>query len=120
MDAVAAPAVGSEATAGTDQLELSTANERAQEVRRYQPLVVLALAVATGIVWDRFGPQRVFPAIVDSSGGSLGFVIWWCACGACLAIWSLMRRQQRDGYAAWLLVAAAAFAGAAWHELNWF
>src|SRR5689334_5481962 len=120
MDAVAAPAVGSEATAGANQVELSDADQRAQEVRRYQPLVVLALAVATGIVWDRYGPQRIFRAAVDSNGGSLWFMIWWGACGACLALWSLMRRRQRDGYAAWLLVVAAAFAGGAWHELNWF
>jgi hypothetical protein len=28
--------------------------------------------------------------------------------------------RQRDGYAAWLLLVAAALAGAAWHQLNWF
>jgi competence protein ComEC len=34
--------------------------------------------------------------------------------------WILARRRRRDGRAAWVLLAAAALAGSAWHELNWF
>ena len=46
MDAVAAPAVGSEATAGANSLELLTSDVSAHNLRRYQPLVVVTLAVA--------------------------------------------------------------------------
>jgi competence protein ComEC len=120
MDAVAAPAVGSEAADGANRVELSTADASAQILRRYQPLVVVTLAVATGIVWDRYGPQHVFAGAIDSIHGSLWFVLWWCACASCLLAWWLLRRRRRDGHAAWLLLAAAALAGSAWHELNWF
>ena len=86
MDAVVAPAVGSEAgtarrvAAGTSRVELSTADASAHISRRYQPLVAVTLAVATGVVWDRYGPQHVFAGAVNLIGGSLWFVIWWCAC----------------------------------------
>src|SRR6185436_8244894 len=111
MDAAAAPAVASEATAGTNRVELSTADASAHISRRYQPLVAVTLAVATGIVWDRYGPQHLFAGVVDSIGGSIWFVIWWCSCALCLLAWLLMWRRRCDGRAAWVLLAAAALAG---------
>src|SRR6476659_590190 len=126
MDAVAAPDTGSEAgaacreVAGTNWVELSIADASAHVSRRYQPLVAVTLAVATGIVWDRYGPQHIFAGAVDSNRGSIWFVIWWCACAICLLAWLLMRHRRRDGHAAWLLLAASALSGSAWHELNWF
>src|SRR4051794_34881159 len=119
MDAVAAPAVGSEATAGTNRVELSTADGSALPSRRYQPLVAVTLALATGIVWDRYGLSPI-SAAVDSIHGSFWFIVWWCACALCLVGWLLARWCRRDAHAAWLLLAAAALAGSAWHELNWF
>ncbi len=69
MDAVAAPAVGSEATAGTNPLELFTSDVSAHSLRRYQPMVAVTLAVATGIVWDRYGPSHLF-AGADAVAGA--------------------------------------------------
>src|SRR3954449_2234962 len=119
MDALAAPAVGTDATAGTNRVRLSTSDVSALPSRRYQPLIAVTLAVASGIVWDRFGASSIFAA-ADSIHGSFWFVVWWCACALCLVAWLLARRCRRDAYAAWLLLAAAALAGSAWHELNWF
>lgn len=120
MDAVAAPAVGSEATAGTNPLELFASDVSAHNLRRYQPMVVVTLAVATGIVWDRYGPSHIFAGADDSISGSFLFLLWWFACAFCLLTWFLARRRRHDGQAAWLLLVAAALAGSAWHELNWF
>jgi competence protein ComEC len=120
MDAVAAPAVGSEATAGTNALELLTSDVRAHSLRRYQPMVAVTLAVATGVVWDRYGPSHIFAGTDESIRRSLWFVVWWSACALCLVAWCVAWRRRRDGRAAWLLLAAAALAGSAWHELNWF
>ena len=88
------------------------------DLRRNQPMVALTLAVAAGIVWDRYGPSQFFAG--DSVHGSFWFAAWWCACAACLVAWLLTRRHRRDGFAAWILLVAAALAGSAWHELNWF
>src|SRR4051794_32392861 len=119
MDAVAAPAVGSDATAGINQVEPSTTGVSALGARRYQPLVAVTLAVATGIICDRYGASPIF-ARVGSGRGSFWFVVWWCACAFFLVAWVLARRRHHDGRAAWLLLVAAALAGSAWHELNWF
>src|SRR5258705_7159234 len=95
MDAVAAPDVGSEAgtarsvVAGTNRVELGNADASALSSRRYQPLVGVTLAVATGIVWDRYGPPHVIAGAVDSIRGSFWFVMWWCACAFCLVAWLL-------------------------------
>jgi competence protein ComEC len=126
MDAVAAPDVGSQTgtacreVAGTNRVELSAADASAPSSRRYQPLVALTLAVATGIVWDRYGPPHIVAGAVESIRGSFWFVVWWCACAFCLMAWLLARHRRHDGRAAWLLLCAAALAGSAWHELNWF
>jgi competence protein ComEC len=120
MDAAAAPAVGSEATDGTNPLALFSSDVSAHNLRRYQPLVAVTLAVATGIVWDRFGLSHAFADDVESIRGSFWFAVWWCACASCVVVWFLARRRRRDQLAARLLLAAAALAGSAWHELNWF
>ncbi len=120
MDAVAAPTVGSEATAGTNQIPESSADGSAQSSRRYQPLVVLTLAVAAGMIWSRYVSRQIFPSVVASTLGAGWFLVWWCLCAACLVAWLLARRRRCDGHAAWILLAAAVLAGSAWHELNWF
>ena len=120
MDAVNEPALGSNVIAGANAVELSNLDVRVQVARRYQPLVAVTLAVASGIVWDRYGPRDVFTHGVDFAFGSSAFLFCCSACASCLGVWWLAWRRRRDGVASWVLLAAVAFAGSAWHELNWF
>src|SRR5215213_6241574 len=113
MSVVVAPAEGSEAAAGTNAILNSTADGSAQSSRHYQPLVALTLAVAAGIVCGRYGSRFVL-------SGAGWFLVCWCLCAVCLVAWLVARRHRLDAHAAWLLLAAAALAGSAWHELNWF
>ncbi len=94
----------------------SDANDRA----RYQPLVVVLLAVAAGMVLDRFGRPQFLVAGIDSLGGSAWFALWWLSCAVCLAVWWLAWRQRYEVTAAGLLLASTALVGAAWHHSNWF
>ena len=115
MDRIAAPAEGCEATPGTNVFE----DARALASRPYQPLVVVTLAVACGVVWDRFGPRNLF-AGVDANHGSRWFLFAWGSCCCCLVLWWMARRKHCERRAAWMLLLALALAGSAWHELNWF
>jgi competence protein ComEC len=103
MDAVGTPANGNSPTADAP----APAEDGAQTRARYQPLVLVLLAVAAGMVLDRFG----LPQIV---GGA-----WWCLCAGCLAVWWLAWQQQRNAAAAWLLLVSTSLAGAAWHHWSW-
>lgn len=95
--------------------------ERAADARRrYQPLVLLLLALAAGIVFDRFGPPLLFGSALESIGGSFWIVAWWSLSAACLAVWWFASRKRRDALAAGLLFASAAIMGAAWHHWNWY
>jgi competence protein ComEC len=120
MDAVVAPAVGSEATAGTNPLELFASDVSAHNLCRYQPLVVLTLAVAAGMIWSRYASRLILSSLADSASDSSWFLVWWCLCAVVLVAWLFARHRQRDENAAWLLLVASALAGAAWHELSWF
>lgn len=116
MDAVNTPATGERH--GNNPLLLA---ERASVVRsRYQPLVLLLLALVAGIVFDRFGPLRLFGSAHESVGGSFWIVAWWSLSAACLAVWWLAWRKRRDALAAGLLLASASIMGAAWHHWNWY
>jgi competence protein ComEC len=86
----------------------------------YQPLVVVLLAVAAGMVLDRYGRPQFRAAGIQTLGASVWFFLWWSFCTVCLAAWWLAWRRQRAETAAWLLLASAALAGAAWHHLNWY
>jgi competence protein ComEC len=77
---------------------------------RYEPLVVVAIAMAAGIVVDR----HRLPAT-----DGIAFGGWWWLALALLAAWYLAWRRRRSITAAWLLLAAVALSGAAWHELRW-
>jgi len=78
---------------------------RSAPVRRYQPLVIVALAVCAGIVADRYQPLPI--------GG------WWLAAGGGLVLWWLTWRRQWRGWSTALLLLAAAAAGGAWHHGQW-
>src|SRR3954470_13588989 len=89
-------------------------------VRRYQPLLVLTLAIAAGIVCDRYAP-RAFPASADGPArGWIWFVLAWSSCACCLALWLLAWSRRLNRTAPWILLFAAALAGASWHEVNLF
>lgn len=87
---------------------------------RYQPLVILLLAAAAGIIVDRYGRPQYLAAGVESLGGSAWFMVWWAAAGICLALSWLIARRDRDRLSAWLLLVAVASVGGAWHHLSWF
>lgn len=77
------------------------------------------LSVAAGMVLDRYGRPLFFPRSLEWIGGDAWFVVWWCLCAGCLAIWWLSWRGRRQVAAAWVLLATSALLGAAWHHLNW-
>jgi competence protein ComEC len=70
-----------------------------------QPLVVLLLAVSSGIVADRY---LAWPLIVWSLLALGGLLVWWLA-------W----RRGRDRGAVMVLLLAAASAGAIRHQAHW-
>ncbi len=116
----AMPATKSEATTGTKRaLSLSTESS-AQLARRYQPLVAPAFAVAAGLVWSRYGARLVLSPASAETPGSGWLLIWIGLCVAFLVAWLVAWRRQHDALAAWVLLAAVVWAGAAYHELRWF
>lgn len=121
MDEVASPAPRSEViadrtlVAGSNALDASPALESARTSRRYQPLVVVTLAVASGIVCDRYGPRQIL-----TNSGAGWFLFTWSSCACCLALWWILWQRRRVAIGACVLVVAAALAGATWHHLNWF
>src|SRR5215207_1557557 len=97
MDAVPAPAVGSQVTAGINRIPEFSAKGGAQSSRRYQPLVVLTLAVAAGMVWSRYVSRQIFSSVAASTLGAGWFLVWWCLCAAFLVAWLMARRSRCDG-----------------------
>ena len=117
MDGVGTSANGNNLAAAHQAVRAeSDANNR----DRYQPLVVVLLAVAAGMVFDRYGRPQFLAAGIDSLGGSVWFALWWLSCAVCLAVWWLAWRRRCEVMAAWLLLASAALVGAAWHHSNWY
>jgi len=114
------------ANRGPAQLECSApradalGNRAPIERARYQPFVILLLAVAAGISLDRYGPSFASASTPTVSGGSLWLVAWWSLSASCLFVWWLAWRRRRDALAAALLLATAALLGAAWHHWNWY
>jgi competence protein ComEC len=120
MDAAAKPDASRQASSGKIGVNDSIADASAHVSRRYQPLVSVTLAVAFGIVWDRYGPRHVSGGSADSTSDGHWFLLSWCACACCLSLWWLAWRRRRNRSAAWALLTSVALVGAAWHELNWF
>lgn len=77
---------------------------------RYQPLVVVALALAAGIVGGHAGWL---------GSGTHGFVTAWLATLIGLGAWWWFWRGGQPVLSAWVLVGAIVASGGAWHELQW-
>lgn len=71
---------------------------------RYQPLVAVAIALAAGIVADRYVPAPIW--------------IWWLSAVAALCVWWQLWRRRVNWAALPLLVALAA-TGGTWHHFQW-
>lgn len=114
-------AVGRSENSNLPTIEDASSSECGPDNRsRYQPLVVVLLAVAAGMMLDRYGRPHFIARALDASGGAAMFTLSWYVCAGCLAIWWLAWRLRYDAAAAWLLLAASALLGSAWHDLNWY
>ena len=85
---------------------------------RYQPLVVVVVALTAGIALDRYG--RPDAAFSTSDATPICFAVWWLVAAGCWVWWWAAWRRPRDALAAWLLLAAVALSGASWHDLRWY
>ncbi len=72
----------------------------------YQPLVVVALALAAGIALDR-------------ELGGAAFALWWVAAVGCVVAWWWFWRGGHPLVSAWLLIGAILCTGGAWHDARW-
>jgi len=72
---------------------------------RYQPLVTVLAAVATGILADRFWPLSVG--------------MWWGAAVVACGLWLVCWRANRDGPAGIALLLAVAATAGGWHHCCW-
>jgi len=73
---------------------------------KYQPLVIVLVAVAAGILADRYCPLPVFA--------------WWAAAAAAWAAWLVLRRRGVSEWRASLaLLLSVAATAAAWHHCRW-
>jgi competence protein ComEC len=90
--------------------------EAAATKTRYQPLVNVLLAVAAGIVVDRFGRERInLPAFATFYLSAVVMLTaWWI-------IWRnrAASRPRRELVAACILLASVSLTAAAWHDLRW-
>ena len=104
---------------GVDREEFATAHgsSPARFGPRHEPLVSVFVAVAVGMVVDRYCRS---PALIDAVGGSTAFIVWWISCAGCMALWRACRLKQRDVAAGRILLLAALFLGGAWHHLSWY
>jgi competence protein ComEC len=87
---------------------------------RYQPLVVLTIAFAAGIVLDRYAPSVFYEESTDDAMSVPWVSVWLCSATASLVAWWLLWRRRCDVAAAWLLLTAMAWTGAASHHFHWY
>ncbi len=73
---------------------------------RYQPLVIVLVAVCAGIVGDRFWPRPV--------------LVWWAGAGGAWCVWLGLWRWRRERAAAAALLLAVAATAAGWHHCRWY
>lgn len=86
-------------------MNLPTSKSRHAPRHVYQPLVVVAIAVCTGVVLDRYTAARL--------------PVWWFAAVLLWCGWFVAWRAGRRARAAILLLTCLAAAAAAWHEASW-
>lgn len=85
----------------------------------YQPLVGVLLAVAVGMVCDRYLRPDFLTAGVEFVGGSAWVALWWLLSAACLALWLVAWKRQRNTTSCWLLLISVSLVAAGWHHWNW-
>lgn len=114
MDARERANRGHEATAqgpAASSAELATV-----EPPRYQPLVVVAAALAAGIVLDRY----LFLCLPEGISRNISWVVLWgMLVVAALLSWRAAWKQGRLPVAVSAVLLAAMCLGAAWHHLSW-
>ena len=84
----------------TDPAEAPTGN-----IPAYQPLVIVLVAVCSGIACDKSYP--------------LPLVFWWWAVGGGLVLWFLLWRKGHVPLATAALLVAVAALGGGWHHCRW-
>src|SRR5262245_29660498 len=89
---------------------------------RYQPLVLLLLAVVVGIALDRFGRPnlaQLFDSKSDSAWTmSTWPITWWTLASLFSFFWWQLHKHKR-AIGAEALLAAVSLTAAAWHDLRW-
>jgi competence protein ComEC len=83
----------------------NTSSVRPLSATRYQPLVIILLAFAAGIVADRYNP--------------LAFSTWWTVAAVSWALWLLVCWRGSERLSACLLLVSISATGAAWHHFHW-
>lgn len=79
----------------------------------YEPLVVVAAALAAGIVLDRqAGPWAADRAVAAP-------ILWWLSAVGAWIAWLICHRLDRGTMACGALLASIALGGAAWHHWQW-
>ena len=78
---------------------------RRADAPRYQPLVVVLVAVCAGVMIDRSWP--------------LPLALWAAIALGAWAVWLVLWRRNHDRAAAVLVLTAAGATGAAWHHCCW-
>ena len=93
---------------------LATGNNRGSmagaTAQRYQPLVVVAIAMAAGIALEHSG--------WFDNGSSSFTTTWWIALGGIVAWWWFWRGGH-PSISAWLLLGTVAATGGTWYDVNW-
>jgi competence protein ComEC len=94
----------------------TTADRYGKAPPRYQPLIIVVVSVAAGIVADRYA-QKLHAG--DALAGVSWFSFWWFLSAIALTGWCIAWRAHRSALAVWLLLFATAGAAAAWHHTQW-
>jgi len=93
-----------------------TADRRGQAAPRYQPLIIVVVSAAAGIVADRYAPALYAP---DAHTRVSPFYFWWLLSGLALAVWFIAWRVRLTALAVGPLLVATASAAATWHHAQW-
>ena len=79
----------------------------------YEPLVVVAAALAAGITLDRVAGQWA----IDRASNTP--ILWWLSAVGAWVAWLICHRLDRGTIACGALLVSIAMSGAAWHHWQW-
>jgi competence protein ComEC len=71
------------------------------------------------MVLDRYLDTQYLAAALSLFDDSASIVAWWCLSAALTAAWWILWSREHNALAAWVLLAAVAFLGSAWHHWQW-